>query len=277
MKNRFIHKSSKENEMKMKHHFTGRNELYKPLVLSCIFGIFILAQCSFAQFSPGAEEILDGYIRVTGGTGAYEKIENRMTHSEIEIHGSNIKLNITVMAQKPNLIRIVTESPVTGKVVSGCDGETVWELSDIKGPIIKYGKERENALHLNILDRFVHWREIYKKVEYRGLEKQNSKLCFVVYLEPYQADSQTLYFDLKTMLLVTLKTELRSDMGSLPVVSYFSDYREVDGVILPFETRIEMASQVMISRVKRMEHNVLLDQNFFALPEEIQPLLKQSG
>jgi len=263
--------------MKVRHIFKLKICLFKIIILGVI-GIFsLIPPASYAQFSPGAEEILDGYIRVTGGMDAYQKIINRMTQSEVEIQKSNITMNIVVIAQKPNLSRIVTESLVTGTVISGCDGETVWELSDVKGPIIKHDQERANALHLNILDRYANWREIYKKVEYRGIEKVNGQRCFVVYLEPHAADSQLLYFDLQTMLLVALKTELKSEMGSIQVRSYFSDYRDVDGIKLPFETRIEMASQVMISRIKKVEHNVALDQNFFALPEEIQPLLKQSG
>ncbi|UCF63259.1 MAG: DUF620 domain-containing protein [bacterium] len=261
--------------MKICNFFNLKIWLFKTLMMGFIWSILLILPCAYAQFSPGAEEILDAYLRVTGGIDAYQKIKNRMTQSEIEIQGSNIFMNIVVYAQKPNLSRVITESLVTGTVMSGCDGETVWELSDVKGPIIKSDKERVNALHLNMLDRFVCWREIYQKVEYRGLEKVNGQHCFVVYLEPYEADSQLLYFDPETMLMIALKTELRSEMGSLLVRSYFSDYREVDGIKLPFETRIEMASQVLISRVKRIEHNMALDKNFFVLPEKIQGLVCQ--
>jgi zinc protease len=263
--------------MKTRQVFKSAIYSFLSIVLLILFSTSLLVHTGNAQYSTSAERILNHYVRVTGGLDAYEKIENRLTKTEVEIQGSNISLTITMMAQKPNLVRIITESPATGKVVSGCNGETVWELSEVKGPIIKYGRERENALHLNTLDRFARWKEVYRKAEYRGVKDINGQSCFAVYVEPYEADPQTLYFDRETKLLVALKTEMKSEMGILPILSYFDDYREVDGVKLPFKTQIIVASQVMVSRVKSIEHNVPMDEKLFALPEEIRNLVDRQG
>jgi outer membrane lipoprotein-sorting protein len=247
------------------------------ILLVIFLSTSLMVQTAYGQYSPSAEKILNHYVRVTGGADAYEKIRNRVTRTEVEIEGSNISLNITMMAKKPNLVKIVTESPATGKVVSGCNGETVWELSDVKGPIVKKGREKENALHLNTLDRFACWKEVYRKAEFKGVKEMNGHSCFVVYVEPYEADPQTLYFDRASKLLVALETKMKSEMGNLPILSYFEDYREVDGVTLPFMTRVMVASQVMVSRVKSVEHNVSLDSNLFALPDEIRDLVDRQG
>jgi zinc protease len=247
------------------------------IFLVIILSTSLLVQTAYGQYSPSAEKILNHYVRVTGGADAYEKIQNRVTRTEVEIESSNIRLNMTIMAKKPNLVKIVTESPATGKVLSGCNGETVWELSNVKGPIVKKGKERENALHLNTLDRFACWKEVYRKAEFKGVKDINGHSCFVVYVEPYEADPQTLYFDRGSKLLVALETEMKSEMGILPIISYFEDYREVDGIMLPFMTQVMVASQVMVSRVKSIEHNLSLEDSLFALPDEIQNLVDRQG
>jgi hypothetical protein len=38
-----------------------------------------------------------------------------------------------------------------------------------------------------------------------------------------------------------------------------------------------VASQEMVSRVKSIEHNVSLDSNLFALPDEIRDLVDRQG
>jgi hypothetical protein len=85
---------------------------------------------------PKAEQILDQYVEAIGGLAALEKINNRVTKATIEISGEGIKLSSTMYQARPDKSYTVIESPDTGKMESGSDGNVVWEMSAIAGPQI---------------------------------------------------------------------------------------------------------------------------------------------
>lgn len=70
-----------------------------------------------------------------------------------------------------------------------------------------------------------------------------------------------LYFDAATGLLS------RRDMvyGTTPVQHYYEDYREIDGIKLPFLMRSEGPVRV-ITRLTEIKHNVPIDDAKFKTP-----------
>jgi hypothetical protein len=59
----------------------------------------------------------------------------------------------------------------------------------------------------------------------------------------------------------------------VPLESYISDYREVDGILLPFKVRVAVAGQTRVMTNTSVKHNVELPADRFAVPEDILALI----
>jgi hypothetical protein len=248
--------------------------------------------CSLAVFSsattniisaaenelPSAEELLDEYVEATGGKEAYDSIKNRVTTGTMEIAGQGVKLSITVYAAKPNLAYTIAESDVTGKIESGTDGTVVWEDSLLRGPAIKKGAERSSALRDATFDRLVHWRSVYGKAECVGKQAVDGKMCFEIVLTPKPTADQNadepliLYIDEKSGLVAEIESNVVTAAGTIPVQAGLSDYRKVDGILIPHKLVTRLLNQERIMTISTVEHNVELPEDRFKLPDQIQAL-----
>ena len=167
------------------------------------------------QELPQANELLDKYIQVTGGKEAYSKIRNRVTKAQLEFVGQGLKMSLTVYAARPNLVYSVLESEAIGKVESGTDGAVVWENSLLKGPAIKQGVERENALRDFTFDRLANWNQIYKDVKCVAKLSVDGKPCFKIVMTPKRPkaaktdakdSSLTVYVDERSHLVTKIES-----------------------------------------------------------------------
>jgi len=132
---------------------------------------------------------------------------------------------------------------VIGKIEKGTDGAIAWEVSRPPAPGFSDGQERTDFVREATFDRMVRWRDVYEKTETAGVADVDGRPCFKVTLTPPGARPQTYYFDRETGLISKVEILVASPMGSVPTESFFSDYRRVDGVLLPFKMKVKVAGQ----------------------------------
>lgn len=249
-------------------------------VLAIVLLAASLGASAFAQISgeslPNAEQILDRYVDAIGGLATLEKIRNLVIRTTTEIAGAGVKLSTTVYQARPNRSYTVLESPATGKIESGTDGEIAWTISALSGPQVLEGKERATQLHVNTFDRLVYWRKVFKQVETAGVENVNGKACYKVVFTPFDLPPQTVLFDRETYLPAKMVMMIESRAGAVAAESYLSDFRAVDGILLAHKTVVHIMGQQRITTIDGVEHNVDLPADRFALPKEIKLLLKKS-
>ena len=81
----------------------------------------------------------------------------------------------------------------------------------------------------------------YSKVELIGRAEVDNRWAYAVRFTPKQGDPDVRYYDMETYLLVRMDQVQRHRPGNgLPetanrIISYFRDYREIDGLKLPRE------------------------------------------
>lgn len=223
---------------------------------------------------PSADEVMSWYIEATGGKAAYGNIQNRVSKATLEITGAGISFNLTSYSVRPNKLLVIMESDAMGKIESGCDGETAWENSMMTGPRIKEGEERATTLRESVFDRLIQYKELYQKAEFAGEENVEGTSCYKVVLTPETGHPQTLFFDRESRLLIRMDTTIDSPMGSIPSVSYLSDYKEVDGILVAHTVSVDVMGQRREVITHSVEHNVDLPEDLFDLPEEIRELIK---
>ena len=61
-------------------------------------------------------------------------------------------------------------------------------------------------------------------------------------------------------------------MGSIPMASFISDYKPVDGVLYAHSVRVVVMGQERVLKTESIRHNVDLPADRFDLPAEIRAL-----
>jgi outer membrane lipoprotein-sorting protein len=259
-------------------NFSGRRSLMiaaaTMLLLVIVPTSAIVAQTPQTPL-PKAEQILDKYVEAIGGLATLEKINNRVSKGIMDIPAAGIQLSVTVYQARPDKAYSVIESQATGKIETGTDGTSAWQITTTGGPQLMEGKEKAFQLHMNIFDRMVYWRKVYKQVETTGIEDVAGRPCYKIIATPPDLTPQTLYFDKETNLLARVSLTTDTQAGTISVESTPSDYRRVDGVMLAFKNVIKTIGPERVTTIDKFEHNVNLPADRFAPPAEIKALIKR--
>ena len=225
------------------------------------------------------EQIIDRYIEVTGGKPAYEKVKSRVTSGKFSVPAAGINGTMQSFHKAPNLIYVKIDLAGMGATERGFDGQTAWEKSPQTGTRIVTGDERAEFEREAKLNNELDWKSEYTKVENKGVEEVEGKKCYKVELTDKQGDLQTRFYNVDTGLLEQTSRTVKSPMGELPVLITMSDYRDVDGVKMPFKA-VQLIKSMGASyeiTTDKVETNVDIPANKFELPADVKELAKKSA
>lgn len=254
----------------------------------CVWAGLLFGNAAFAAVSaedplPKADEILAKHIEALGGKEAFDKIQTRVAQATLDMSAQGIKLQMTIWSARPNKSYSLIESDVTGRIEQGCDGATVWSKSVMTGPRISKGKERFAALRDGAFERIVYWRDFYEKAECTGEEEVDGKPCVKIVLTPKPLDPEdvahplTLWVDKESFLLAKMMSTAETPMGTVPTTMLPGDWREVDGILIPHEMRLQVLNQERKIVTDKVEHNVDLPADRFDLPADVKALLDEEA
>ena len=135
-------------------------------------------------------------------------------------------------------------------------------------PAEKYeGKRLDDVRLANDFYAPLDWTTNYKKVEVTGTAKVNGEEAYIVLFEPKAGTSFKEYYSTTTFLQLKRDGVITSSTSpqQLPYSIVFSDYREVDGVKLPFRSvNSSISNGDIVSIIKSVRHNVAIDDKVFA-------------
>ncbi|HOZ09041.1 MAG TPA: hypothetical protein PKW75_12200 [candidate division Zixibacteria bacterium] len=226
-----------------------------------------------AGITPEAAALMDRMVEATGGLETLAKINNRYSRSTLEIAGMGLSLSIETYSAKPNLQFAVATSEATGSIESGCDGVTAWERSVMTGPRVLEGAEAAERLRDAHFDKYAVWRQIYQSAELAGVDTVNGEVCDVVALTREGSQPEKLSISRDSGLPLKMVMTVEHQMGQIPITVYMTDYRNVDGMKMPFLTTMDVMGQTRAIKVDSVAHNVELKPGLFDLPEDIKALM----
>lgn len=227
---------------------------------------------------PKAEAILEKHLEAMGGRAAYKKLHNRVTKGTFTVPGMIAKAKMTTYAAAPQKQYVLIESDMIGKIESGTDGETVWEINTMMGPQVKKDDERAFGLREAMFHGILDWKKVYKSAECVAVEEIDAAPCYKVVMTPKEGKPETLYYAKKTHLLVKMEFELTTAMGTISVVATPSDYKRVDGILIPHKINQEIIGlQKVEIVVESVEHNTEIPADRFKLPAAVQELVDKKA
>lgn len=251
------------------------------LKLAVTTSALLLANCSYLKAAeeplPKAETILEKYVQATGGKAAYDKIHSEVSTGAVEFVGKGVKGTMNAWRAEGNKSYVVLDIEGVGKVEEGTIGDVAWEKSALQGPRIKDGEEKAIALREADVNSINHWRDYYTKAETAGVETVGDQVCYKVVLTPRDGKPETRYFDRKTGLMVKTSQIMKSPMGEIPMEGLVSDYKDVDGVLVPHKMQQKALGQEIQMTLSTVQWNAEIPKNRFDLPDDVKALAQKTS
>jgi zinc protease len=222
-----------------------------------------------AAEAPSVARILDRYIEATGGRAALEKLKSRVMKGTVEVTALGASGQFEVRAKAPNRQVSKIEFGGFGVLREGFDGTNAWTAVPGLGVRLKTGGELDRTRRTMVFPRELKLAEAYEKLEVKGAAKVGTAEVWIVEASPKEGQPDRLYFDQKTGFLLREESAVESAVGEMKFQIDFDDYREVDGVKVPFSIRVpqpaEMGFHIKIAEVK---HNGDLPDSEFGRPKD---------
>lgn len=195
--------------------------------------------------APEVEPILMRYEEAVGGQARFEKLSSRVSKGKIAGAYAGMKVGGTVelLERSPDRYLALVGVDGLGLVRRGYTGAYGY----LQIPVSGYRELQGEELSALKLEARAGWaadlRRLYASMSLKGREEVGGAEAYVVEAKPAEGAAVTLYFDARTGLLV------RRDR------TYFEDYREVDGVRLPFRIRDDFT----VITLEEVKHNLPLE------------------
>lgn len=216
---------------------------------------------------PTVEAVLAKYLDAIGGKKANEKIKSRTAKGTVELAPMGIKGTFENYAAAPNKSFSKISLAGIGDLLDGFDGTNGWAINPIQGNRDKSGEELAQAKIANTFNRDANFSKLYPKMEVTGIEKVGDSDAYVVVATPANLPPDTFYFDTKSGLLVRQDTTAIAPEGRTPGKTFFEDYREVDGVKVPFKTRSVLPQFEVVTTFTEVKNNVAIEDSKFNKPK----------
>lgn len=217
---------------------------------------------------PTAKEVLDKYAAAVGGRAANEKIKTRVTKAAFEFSPMGIKGTSETYAAAPDKSYSKMNMQGIGEIVTGTDGKTAWTINPIQGSRDITGEELLQLKLANNLSRDVSLDKLYTNWKVKGVENVGGKDVYVLVGTPVGLAPETFYFDKQSGLLVQSEGTLISPEGKISTKSFYEDYREIDGVKMPYKMRVVIPQAEIITTITEIKHGAAIEEAKFAKPKQ---------
>lgn len=236
------------------------------LVVVAVFGLAVTHGLAQSAALPTIDQVLDKYIAAIGGRAALEKHTSRVSKGTIEIPEANISGSIQISEKAPDKSLAVIELGAMGLVREGADGSVAWQEDPQSGLRDKTGNELADARRGAVFNAELKMKTLYRTLEVTGKETLASRPVYAVLATPAEGTATRLYFDVESGLMLRQSGTRDTAQGMIDIDVFLEDYREVDGIKIPFTIRQVTSMFSMVIRVSEIKHNVALDDAIFKRP-----------
>jgi len=227
---------------------------------------------------PNAEEIVERHIFESVGPEFYEMLRTQKVTGTLTFLAQNIEGRMETWAAGGGKYYQLTDIPGMGKQEEGSDGVIAWDRSPAIGPRVK---PKKNAGALGVtLDAagMVEWRLLIDNVRTEAEERVDEKDCYRVRMTPRDGSPDIIrWYDRETGLLYRSALAVRTDMGTLPLVMTFEEYRSVADVKWPSRVRITASGQDTLFAADEVKLNEPVDDSVFEVPQEIRDMAQKKA
>lgn len=218
------------------------------------------------------DDVIAKHIEARGGLAKLRAITSMRATGEMEL-GPGIKAPVVMEQARPELLRM--DLTVQGMTATQAyDGTTAWMVNPFQG------KKDADVMPADVAKSFVEGADFdgalvdYKTkghtVTLVGKEKVEGSDAFKLKVNLKNGNERMIFLDADSYL--EIRTEQKQSMQGTEIESFsnIGDYREVNGIQMPFSVEQGAKGQPGVQRITitKIEANVPVDKTRFAMPKK---------
>ena len=232
--------------------------------------LWVAAIFSFGE-APAltVEEVIAKHIEALGGPARWSAVKTLKITGTYEAFSA--ESSFTIYRKRPDLFRF-ERSMVNYPVVSCFDGEKAWWTNPLMGPQGKkpnliFEPQNKVTLRNKIFDStLMDYKEKGLDVSLSGREKLEGRDHYKLRIRFKDDSEETWFIDSRTFLKTAVTGETYEYGRKVPLDEFYAEYREVEGVKIPYYIEQEWHTRHRVFTVDKIEVNVSLDDALFQMP-----------
>jgi outer membrane lipoprotein-sorting protein len=210
-----------------------------------------------------ANDVIDNYLEAIGGREIFSTVKDRTTILRGQIMEQS--LSIVIKQKVPNKLR---QSILSGEMEQTIlyDGtKGVMIIGDKKTEL---GNNELEKLKLEAAMNFLLDPEAYGvSLELKGIETVDSLLCYKIVLITDEGTCWEQFYDIDSGLKIKEVKEVETTLENFVQETYYSDYKEIDGLKFPYKIIQSIGIQTLEMNVSSVRLNMGLKDSIFEIPE----------
>lgn len=225
-----------------------------------------------------ADEIVEKAVAALGGRAAHAKLNTRLATGDITLMTpvGDIKGTIEVTNARPNKLRTLIKADLSAigagpmTLDQRFDGKTGYALDTLQGNRDITGGQLETMRNASFPNPLLNFKDNGTSASLGGKEKVGDRDVYIVVFEPVTGPTIRQYFDGETYMPIRMvvKIDVPQLGQTVEQTNDLLDYREVDGIKIPFELRSSSSVQNFTVKLNKVEHNVKVDDTLFSKPAQ---------
>jgi hypothetical protein len=213
--------------------------------------MFAAAQVASAQL-PAAPTLVAKYVAAINGS-AMMTAKSIVTKGGMSMPSAGINGTVEMTQTGTNQMQMVTNIPGMGEVQAGYDGTIAWAADPMQGARLLSGPEMDQMKDESDRRTMIRDAQLFTSMTTVADTTMNGERCYEVKLN-WKSGRETFdCFSVASGLLIASRTIQTTSMGSVPVVSYYTDYKKFGDVTVATKTTMEMMGQQQILTISSVE------------------------
>jgi outer membrane lipoprotein-sorting protein len=222
-----------------------------------------------------ADEVIEKSIVASGGREALAKVTSRATSGTMTATtpGGDVTGAIEILNEAPNKTQTVIKLDLsamgagTMTIDQRFDGTNGYATNSMQGETPVTSSQLDIWRNAIFPSPFLDYKARGTKIELTGKEKLEDKDVYALLITPAKGAPTRLWMDATTYQPVKSVTTVETaEVGTFEQTIVMSDFREVDGLKLPFKLVGSSPIQTFTVVVTKVEHNVTVDEARFVKP-----------
>lgn len=221
------------------------------------------------------EELIAKMIAAYGGEANLKRHRSSVSTVTMDMEHQGILGEGLIYGEAPNKVasslKLIALGKEIGSIASYFDGQSGGQLASFAPEETFTGKRLEDVKRESSFAGVLDWKQLYKTIAVKRTAKVGDEDAYVVELVPERGNKVTTYVSTKSFLTLRTDRIISNENASIdiPQTELFSDYRLVDGMMIPFKiVSNNIANGDIVTVVKEVKLDVDIPPSVFQKPHK---------
>ena len=224
------------------------------------------APAAEAAAARSPQAILADAVKATGGEAAWNAHKTARYRVETVFQGMGLSGSGERFVTRAGKAFTTVEMAGLGNVREGTNGSVAWSQEPLHGLRILEGVEAEQSRIGAAWNQDMQAAELFTKLESANEPGADRTMLECVIATPRVGAPIRSCYDARTHLQVTQSGVRVGPEGSIPFRATVSDWRDIGGVKMPFQSNTQLGPITLVDRIKSVTFDESIDEKMFDPP-----------